>query len=289
MLKIGIVGAENSHCASIAKLCNVLKKVNARVVMVWGEKPKFAKDAAAAGQIPAIVNDWRDMLGKVDGVMMDHRHPKCHAEVATFYVRHGVPCFVDKPFTFTLAEGKALCALARRRKVPITSFSTIPLQKNFDDFKKAAGKIGTVVSLTTIGPVDLKSKYGGVFFYGIHQVDAIVELLRLSPEWVNLQRHGKGGVATIAYRDGPLVTMNCINNRNWTFHWSAVGDKEVLDWKHTGDEQPYLAGARIFTEMFRTGREPFSHERILAPVAILEALAKSLKTGKRVKVAGLAY
>ena len=289
MLKIGIVGAENSHCGQIAKLCNVLKKVNARVVMVWGEKPKFAKDAAAAGQIPAIVGDWRDMLGKVDGVMMDHRHPKYHAEVATFYVQRGVPCFVDKPFTFTLAEGKALCALARRKKVPITSFSTIPLQKNFADFKEAVKKIGTVVSLTSTGPVDLKSKHGGVFFYGIHQVDAIVSLLGTDAEWAMVQKHGKGGVATIAYRHGPLVTMNCINNGNWTFHWSAVGDKEVLDWKHVGDELPYLAGARLFTDMFRTGKQPLSHERILAPVAILEAMAKSLKTGKRAKVGSLEY
>jgi predicted dehydrogenase len=287
MLHIGIVGAENSHCVAIGKLCNMDRKVPCRVDMVWGEKPKFAKDAAAKAQIPTIVRDWREMRGKVDGVMIDHRHAAFHYEVAEFFVRNRVPCFVDKPFTFTLAEGRALCDLARKRKTPIVSFSTIPLQTNFGELKTAMGKLGKVVSFTSTGPVDLRSKYGGVFFYGIHQVDAIVELFGSRASWVNVQKHGNGGIATIAYQDGPIVTMNCVNNGNWNFHWSAVGDKDILDWPLVRDEFAYLTGARIFVKMFETGKEPFPHERLLGPVAILEAMAKSLRRGKPVRVAKL--
>jgi len=288
MLRIGIIGAENTHCAAIAKLCNVEKKVPARVTMVWGEKRRFAEAAAAAGQIPLIVRDWREMLGEVDGVMIDHRHPKYHAKPAMFFVEHGVPCFVDKPFTWTLAEGKRLCALARRRRVPITSFSTIPLQKNFAEFRQALRNIGRVVSFTSIGPCDLKSKYGGVFFYGIHQVDAVIELFGTGVERVSLRQHGSGGVAELFFRDGPIVTIHCINNGNHTFHWAAVGDREVLAWRHVSDPSPYLTGAQTFVRMFRTGRAPFPHERLLAPVAVLEALAKSLRRGQPCRVARIA-
>ncbi len=282
MLHIGIVGAENSHCAAIARLLNIEKKLPARVVAVWGETLKFAKAAAETAQIPRIVRDWRDMLGQVDGVMIDHRHAKYHAEVATFYVQNRVPCFVDKPFTFSLAEARRLCALARKKRVPITSFSTIPLQTSFLAFKKALRKIGTVVSLTSTGPVDLNSKYGGVFFYGVHQIDAIVDLLGTDVQDVCVRKHGAGGVAVLTYRDGPVVTMNCINNENRTFHWSAVGDKQILDWPYSGDASPYLAGARIFIRMFRTGREPYDRRRLLVPVAVLEAMAKSIKLGGKV-------
>jgi predicted dehydrogenase len=285
MLRIGIIGAENSHCASVAKLCNVEKLLPVRVVAVWGETPKYAKAAAADAQIPEIVKDWRQMLGKVDGVMIDHRHPKYHAEPATFYVEHGVPCFVDKPFTYTVAEGRKLCELARRERVPITSFSAIVRQAGFAAFKKSVAKLGPIASLTSTGPVDLKSKWGGVFFYGIHQVDAIVELLGGGAETACVMRHGKGGVAILTYKEGPMVTINCIDNGNWTWHWSVVGPKDILDYTHQYDASPYLPGTRMFTTMFRTGKEPLSHERILAPIAILEALAKSLKTGRRVKVA----
>jgi hypothetical protein len=43
MLNIGIVGAENSHTAAIAKVLNVEKRVpGVRVTHVWGETAAFA-------------------------------------------------------------------------------------------------------------------------------------------------------------------------------------------------------------------------------------------------------
>ena len=287
MLSIGIVGAENSHTAAIAKVCNIDKAVSARVAMVWGETAAYAKTAAEAGHIPMIVKDWRDMLGKVDGVMMDHRHPDPHFEVAKFYLSHGVPCFVDKPFTYTLAQGKELCALAKKKGVPVTSFSTIPLADDFQDHKKALRDLGKISHFASSGPADLKSKWGGVFFYGIHQVDAVIEALGTDIDSVELQKHGKEGLGILRYKDGPIVTMNCIApGGSSSFHWSAVGANGIVDWTHGKDPSPYLKGAKTFTRMFKTGKEPIEHRRMLAPVAVLAALQKSLdQGGKRVKVA----
>ena len=284
MLKLGIVGAENSHCLRIAELCNIKKAVACRATMVWGEAPRFAKASAAAGRIPTIVKDWRDMLGQVDGIMITHRHAKYHAEVARFFVNHGVPCFVDKPFTFTLAEGKSLCRLARKKRVAIVSFSVKVYHQTFRDFRKALKGIGKVRFFTSTGPVDLESTYGGVFFYGIHQVDPVIELFGNQVETASLHARGKDGVATLTYRNGPIVTINCARDRGG-FHASVVGDQGMLDWNFTNDPKPYIAGARLFTRMFRTGKAPIPYERMLAPVAVLEALAKSLKLGRPVKVA----
>lgn len=288
MIKLGIVGAENSHCRSIAKVCNIDQAVDCRAVCVWGETPEFARESAAAGQIPTIVSDWREMLGTVDGVMIDHRHAKYHAEVATFFVEHDVPCFVDKPFTFTLAEGKQLCRLARQRGVPITSFSVKVLQDGFAEFRDALGEVGSVAFCTSSGPADIDSQYGGVFFYGIHQVDPVIELFGPAVETVSLRRCGRNALATLWYGEGPVVTINCLNNGLSTFHASVVGDKGILDWTFGRDPAPHLAGAKLFTEMFRTGVEPIAHERMLAPIAVLEALAESLRSGGPVQVADVA-
>ena len=225
MLKIGIVGAENSHAAAVAKLCNVEKCADARVEMIWGEKDEFAQKTAADGRIPVIVKDWREMLGKVDGVMIDHRHAKYHFEPAKFFLSNGVPTFVDKPFTFTLAEGKKLIAIARRKKTPVTSFSCVPLQQDFLDFKAAVARLGQVLSLATAGPADIESQWGGIFFYGIHQVDAIVALLGAGVSTVQLLRHGDNAVAFLTYPKGLIVTMTCIKKGYPPLHWSVLGDK----------------------------------------------------------------
>ena len=288
MLRIGIVGAENSHCAAVAKLCNVDRKVAVRVVSVWGERPKYARAAAEAGRIPLIVKDWRLMLGDVDGVMIDHRHAKDHAAPARFFIENRVPAFIDKPFTFSLNEGRKLCLLAREKRVPITSFSVIPRHQSFKDFVAAAAKCGDALHLTTSGPCDSRSKHGGIFFYGIHQVDAIIELLGTHVTRVNVQRHGADVVATLMYHKGPVVTMIGVASGQRCFHWSLRGTEGAVDWEHKNNADPYEAGVRFFARMFRTGKEPIPHERLLAPVAVLEAMAKSLARGRPVNVATIA-
>jgi len=162
----------------------------------------------------------------------------------------------------------------------------LPLQRNFLAFRKAVAGKGRVLSLTTSGPADIRSKYGGIFFYGIHQVDAIIELLGPGVDRVHVQRHGPDAVATLFYRHGPMVTMYCIKEGTRAFHWSAVCTDGIVDWTHEHDaESPYLAGVRVFTRMFRSGKEPFPHGRFLAPVAVLEAMSRSLARGRPVKVA----
>ena len=57
-MKIGIIGAENSHTVKIAKAINVEKLVKGFTVdYVWGETEEFAKAVAKEGQIPNIVRN----------------------------------------------------------------------------------------------------------------------------------------------------------------------------------------------------------------------------------------
>jgi predicted dehydrogenase len=287
MLEFGIIGAENSHCVSIAKLCNVDKLIDARVTHVWGETPEFAAKAAAGGQIPNVVTDWKEMLGKVAGVMIDHRHAKPHYEVAKFFVSKGVPCFVDKPFTFSLKEAKALSSLARRKKVAITSFSVVPEQEHFhSNVAKIRAELGQLSHFISTGPVQFKSPYGGIFFYGIHQVDAAIEAVGSDVLKVMCKPNVKGGAAVLLFDNDVTVTMNFVENGHHGFHFAACGSTGYHAWSHQADQpSPYLRGAKTFTEMFRTGVEPIPHKRFIITIAVLEAMAKSLKTGAWVKVA----
>ena len=63
-----------------------------------------------------------------------------------------------------------------------------------------------------------------------------------------------------------------------------VAGKEILDWRHVNDDAVYLKGLRAFTKMFRTGVEPIAEPRMLAPLAALEAMEKSLARKTAVKV-----
>jgi len=285
MLRIGMIGSENSHSKAVSKLINVEKQIkDAQVVAVWGETRAFAKETAEAGEIPTIVKKPEDMLGMVDGVMIDHRHGKYHLPAATPFVKAGIPVFVDKPFCCSLAEGKRFLKLAESRGVAVTSFSSIPIQKAFLKFREKVQALGKISAGSSSGPCDLKSKYGGVFFYGVHQVEPVIDLFGMDVTQVEMLQHGGSGLGVLYYKDGKTVTMNFIKGGCHQFHFMAHGEKGVE--LHVGkrDKSPYLSSTKLWVDMIRSGKEPFEHRRMLASVAILEALDKAVKTGKKVKV-----
>jgi predicted dehydrogenase len=285
-MKIGIVGAENSHCAHIAKSLNVEKDVPGwEVTHVWGETAEFAAKAAKEGQIPNIVTDYTEMIGQVHGVAIDHRDGKHHLAAARPFIEAGIPVFVDKPFCTDLAEGIDVVRLARAKGVPITSYSVLSLQQSVLTFAEAIKKLGGLRALVTAGPCDVESEYGGVSFYGIHQVDLVCTLLGAEPVEVSTARHGADAVAIVTFATGPVVTFVLLKDI-WKpgFTASAYGDEGAHYSELPFDQKTYLAGIRTFCRMFETRQEPLPPVAYLRPVAILEAMQKSLDTAKPVKV-----
>ena len=253
-MKIGIIGAENNHTVAISKAINIDKKVKGfSVDYVWGETENFAKIAAKAGRIPNIVFKPRDMLGHVDAVIVNHRHPKYHLRAVLSFVRRRVPTFIDKPFCYRSDEGKKFLATAHKCGAPVTSFSVVPLQKSFKRFTKKLANLGTITAGITYGPCDLKSPYGRVFFYGIHQVDMALKAFGYNVSRVLITKNVNGATGQLIYSDGKIVTMNLIRNGCPGFAIAAVGEKGILHGKIDFEENMYLTGIKSFTKMFRTG------------------------------------
>ncbi len=285
MIRIGIVGAENSHTVAISRLLNIEKKVpGCRVICVWGEASRYARDAVERGGVPAIVKTPEDMIGKVDAAVVDHRHPKYHLPAARSLLEAKIPLFIDKPFCYRVKEGKEFLARAKRLKVPVCSFSAQPKQASAVALRKEAKKLGRIVSVITTGPCDIRSKYGGVFFYGIHQIDQLVRLLDDPVTHVRVNLGKKNHAATLFSAGGAISTANFISDVRPPFHVSIIGEKGRIDRQIVRDAHPHLIGTRTFCRMFKTGKTDETEQSMLTPIAVLEALEKSIKTGKKVKV-----
>jgi predicted dehydrogenase len=285
MIRVGIVGAENSHTVQIAKVMNIEKLIpGCRVTSVWGEAPKHAKDAAERGQIPEIVRDPKDMVGKVDAACVDHRHAMYHLPAVRPLLEAKIPLFVDKPFCYRVKEGTEFLNRAEGLKVPVCSFSTLPKQASFVQLQKDIKKLGRIISVITTGPCDIRSKWGGVSFYGIHQVDMITRLLDndITHAQVNLGR--KNHTGTLYSASGAVTTLNLFTEGHTAFHVSVICEKGRIDREIARDASPYLSGIKAFCKMFKTGKTDETPETMLTPVAVLEAMEKSIKQKRKIKV-----
>jgi predicted dehydrogenase len=276
-IRIGIIGAENSHTVGYGKMFNTDKKFpGVEVLYVWGETEEFAKNAMEKGNIPNMVKDPLEMLGKIDALIVDHRHAKYHLAAATPFIKAGIPTFIDKPFCYRVSEGKEFLALARKLGTPVSSYSTVAYTNATLDWKKQVAAMGKISQVIRYGTVDIESEYGGIFFYGVHLLQPVMNIFGEDIERVKVTRNGKKGSASLVFKSGLYATLIFKNvySPNWeTFVETTEGLVELKSRVSESDSEICYVD---MVEMFRTGKEPRSHESILSDVAVLEALEKSV-------------
>jgi predicted dehydrogenase len=277
-IRIGIIGAENSHTVGYGRLFNIDKKFpGVEVKYLWGETDEFARSAMEKGGIPNIVKDPKEMLGKIDALIVDHRHAKYHLEPAIPFIKAGIPTFIDKPFCYRVSEGREFLSLARSVGTPVSSWSTSAHNDIFFDLKRQVNTLGQINHIVSFGPVDIESVYGGVFFYGVHFVDQLLFLFGDDIKKVRVTRNGKNAGADLAFGNGMLATMIFLNLTSASVIYAETKNG-VIELKSNVSETDPPRCYVDMVEMFRTGKEPRSHQSILYGVAVLEALEKSVSS-----------
>jgi predicted dehydrogenase len=282
-IRIGIIGAENSHTIGFGKMFNTDKKFpGMEVKYVWGETDAFAKNAMEKGNIPNQVKDPMEMLGKIDALIVDHRHPKYHLEPAIPFIKAKIPTFIDKPFCYRAAEGKEFLQLAKKTGTPVTSYSSIAHSDATFDLKEQVKKM-EISQVIRTGTADLDSKYGGIFFYGVHIVQPLMYIFGEDIERVKITRDGSYGNAGLKFSSGLFATL-VFKRKAYGWETFVETPKKLVELKSRVEEKDPPRNYADMAEMFRTGKEPRSHQSILNGVSVLEALEKSAETEKWVEV-----
>jgi len=284
-IRIGIIGAENSHTVGYGKMFNIDKKFpGIEVKYVWGETEAFAKAAMEKGGIPEMVKDPKQMLGKIDALIVDHRHAKFHLEAARPFIEARIPTFIDKPFCYRVEEGKKFLALARQAGTPVTSYSGVAHSANTLNIKKQVEALGPINHVVSYGPVDIHSVYGGVFFYGVHLVEPLMYIFGEDIVKARVTRNNDNATADLAFASGMLATLIFLN-QTYKFEMYAEAKSGIIPLKAAEEEEEPGKAYQDMVAMFRTGKEPRSHESILKGIAVLEALERSVESEAWEKVA----
>jgi predicted dehydrogenase len=275
-IRIGIIGAENTHTVAYGRLFNIGKRFpGVEVLYVWGETDAFAKNAMDKGRIPYVVKDPKEMMGKIDALIVDHRSGRYHLQAAKPFVEAGIPTFVDKPFCYRASEGKKFLEMARKHGTPVSSYSMFAQSKEIADIKKQVSEIEEINQVVMYGPVDVESKYDGIFYYGIHITQQMLNIFGDDIEKVRISRNGKNANATVAYRNGMIITLIFSHHHSGWGMWIETETGYHKMKSYVWDDDPEK-GYQDMVEMFRSGKEPRSYQDMLNSVSLLEALERSV-------------
>ncbi len=300
MIKLGILDFDTSHCVEFTRRLNHVGKDQeqfvdgAKIVIGCAGESKlspervegFTKQMKDFG-VP-LVDRPADMIGKVDGMLIEAVDGTVHYERAKPFLEAGVPCFIDKPYTCSTDDAKKIAELAAKKKVPIFSSSSLRYAPEVTDFV-ADAKRGKLVGCVVYAPASLSpipERNAGLYHYGIHGVEVLYTLMGPGCKRVTCT-HEKGvDVATGQWADGRVATLRGIRTGASGYGFVGFSEKGIQS-VTVGTKFIYRELLKKIVEMFKTGKPPLDIAETIEIMAFIEAANKSGAnhgTGETVKV-----
>jgi len=294
MLKIGILGSDNSHADRFSELLNLpehpnfLANADARVVAIWGQEPARTQQVAQQNHIEQIVADPAAMMDQVDAILCVTRHGGLHFDLVRGYLQAEIPTFVDKPLAIDPDDARTIVALAVQNHTPFSSFSTIRFSADTQQFLQKARQLGGVRAGSYSGPATRRNAYGGVLFYAIHSIEMMIMTQGVGIQWVQalegpaIDEGGNGNlVATCAWKDGMTATIELPVDAQYAFRATALGRTGVHS--ATLDVQDcYVEGMKQILGVLRGGITPVPPTEMLEAIQVGAAIELSISEARRV-------
>jgi hypothetical protein len=289
MIKLGVIDFDTSHVGEFTKRLNHKgvaedQWVNgAQVVIgcpgkseIMPERiPGYVKEMERLGV--QLVEKPEEMLGKVEGMLIESQEGGAPWASARPFLEAGLPCFIDKPFTCSVADARKIIDLAEKKKAPIFSASALRYAPELAQYV-AKKKQGDIVGCVAYGPAPLFEKNPklnpGLYHYGIHAVEILYTLMGPGCQRVTCTHEKDVDVVTGQWKDGRVATMRGIRRGKSDYGALAFNDKGVQPIP-IGTGSIYRELVKKIVELFEKKQSPLDIAVTLEIIAFIEAANKS--------------
>lgn len=293
MIRLGIVDFDTSHVVQFTKRLNHVDipeeqwVEGAKIVMGYQGTSRITpqeKIDEYTAQVKAmgveLVDRPEEMIGKVDGILVESQEGAVHLERARPFLEAGMPCYIDKPFATSVADAKAIVALANKNNVPV--FSSSSLRYALEIQKLQEEGVGKIFGVDAYSPASLHEYNPGLFHYGIHGVETLYALMGPGCESVTCTFTEGGEVTTGLWKDGRIGVMRGTRAGSHSYGfvaWTEKGVRQVtIDANYI-----YRELLKRIVQMFQTGKSPLDNAETIEIVAFqVAALQSAQKGGERV-------
>ena len=284
MKRIVILGCENSHADSFIRFIQTNEEYkDVEILGVYSDERAAAEKLCETFGVP-VMESYTDAVGTVDGVIITARHGDNHYKYAAPYIASGVPMFIDKPVTIGEDEAIEFMRALKENGIRISGGSSL---KHADEVMRLRAERenetgGKTISGFAQAPLSIYPEYGGFYFYAQHLVEMICEVFGRFPVAVTAKQNGKQIHVLFHYENYDCVGL--YSSECWHYHVSRVAVDTL-----TSCPIPDLANCfrREFDEYYKLlcgDAQRLSYEEFASPVFIMNAIDRSLQSGKTEEV-----
>ena len=280
MKKIAILGCENSHADSFLKFIRTKEEFSdVEVVGIYSDEAAATTKLSNQFGVP-VLSDYADAVGKIDGLIITARHGDNHYKYAKPYIESGIPMFIDKPITVKEDEAVVFMRALRENGVRISGGSSLKQDIYVAKLREEAlrEENGKTIGGIVRAPYQSENIYGGFYFYAQHLVEMVCEIFGRFPLSVTARKNG--GQVHVLFHYENYDCVGVFTDGIYVYYAARMAEKAT-----TGHEIPFDAGwfYREFKEFYDLlGGEPqgITYEEFISPVFIMNAIERSLASGK---------
>lgn len=287
-LKLGLIGLDTSHVIAFTQVLNDPTRPNhvpgGRVVAAFkGGSPDLESSASRVdGYTEQLVKEFgvvivptiEELCGMVDAVLLTSVDGRPHLAQVTPVFKAGKRVFIDKPLAGSLADARAIAALAKQNNVPWFTSSSYRFYESLQELKKQ--DVGEVRAAISYGPCHLEPTHPDLFWYGVHPTEALYTIMGTGCESVSCVATEQFHVATGVWQGGRVGTLYGLRTEAAPHKVTVFGSKAVAEQQGSGDYAPMVAE---IIQFFRSGVPPVPPEESLEMFAFMEAAHESLRQG----------
>ena len=283
MYKIAILGCENSHANAFLKLIKEGKYPSFEVIGVYSNEPEAAKKLNEEFGV-AVMDNYSDAVGQVDGIMITARHGDNHFKYAKPYIESGIPMFIDKPITCSEEDAVEFMRLAREKKIRLCGGSTCASLKETLELADAVANktLGEVRGGSVVSPVYPDSPYGGFFFYAEHLVDVMTKIFGEGAKEVSAEKLNGSITATVRF-EGFNVLATYVEKTGY-YSATVCGSKSVSAKVLNFTNDAFSHEMDDMQALLDGGEMEKSYESFVYPVFVMNAIVRALESGKAEKL-----
>jgi predicted dehydrogenase len=289
-VKVGIIGLDTSHVIAFTKILNdpndkdhipgfrvvaAYKGGSPDVEESWSRVEKYTAELRDKWNVE-IVNDIPTLCTKVDAVLLESVDGRPHLEqVKPVFAAHK-PVFIDKPMAGSYKDAKEILELGKSSGVPWFTASSLRFWSEVKRLRNPEG-IGHVLTYDVLGPSIREPHVPSLFWYGVHAVEMLYQLLGPGCESVTMRSSGNEDVVVGKWKDGRLGVMRGFSSGFYAYSITVYGDKGVLHSQAIPEGYGPLL-VRI-TQFFKTGVPPVDPKESVETLAFMEAADLSNSRG----------
>ena len=288
MKKIVILGCENSHANSFLKFIAERPEFSdVEVLGVYSDDTKAAELLRDTFGVP-VMTDYADAVGQVDGVVITARHGALHYEYAKPYIESGIPMFIDKPVTISESEAVEFMQTLKSHGVRVSGGSSLKHDVGVKLLKldRECNTDGNTTGGFVKAPINMVNAYGGFYFYAPHLVEVVSEIFGRYPTSVLAKVNGDEIEVKFNYGNYTVDSLFIEQKYEYYACRYAEGTVKGFTLESTKENNWFRSEFDEFYGILNGAPSPVSYEDFISSVFVMNAIERSINSGKEEKVNG---